>query len=461
MRILCISDTHVGAGYEHRSDALADTDAMFAQVLALIEQRQVDLCLHAGDVFHRAKPSPAEYLCFRRFCDGLASLGVPMVAVEGNGMHSAAQGQRSALELFESRWVRVSRSPEYITAFAGVAVCTLPVAALSRLAATRGSGDRAALGEEATDLLLATARDLFASAPDDRPRVLAGHQMVSGASLPSGLPVEQVGSVVLPLWALEEQGWDAIVLGDIHKPQELSEEMPVLYCGSPMTHDFGEADVAHGCWLLESDRHGDFVSAEFIPLEDRRFVTVDVDLTDSSNGRADSHEAERGLARLHAEGELDDQEPGMRARTPGPTGLRAEASRLASGENAETSQDPIGLSPAGPALDETDQIAAAIMEQAPLTDAVVRVRYKASEAQHRRVDHAALQRLVMDAGAHRLYGGIAWQPVSERRSRAEGLDESLGPLEALGLWLEAAEVPAAEGEALRGLLGGWIAEGAA
>ena len=100
MRILAISDTHVGCSYEHRQDALADTDAMFAQVLALVEERQIDLCLHAGDVFHRAKPSPAEYLCFRRFCDGLAALGVPMVAVEGNGMHSAAPGQRSASNTF-------------------------------------------------------------------------------------------------------------------------------------------------------------------------------------------------------------------------------------------------------------------------------------------------------------------------------------------------------------------------
>src|ERR1019366_3145593 len=90
------------------------------------------------------------------------------------------------------------------------------------------------------------------------------------------------------------------------------------------------------------------------------------------------------------------------------------------------------------ATDETDAIASSIAAEFPLADAVVRVRYRASEEQHRRVDQPALLRLLEDAGIHRLYGGLVWEPVRENRTRAEGLDESLPPLDSVALWMTAA-----------------------
>ena len=164
--------------------------------------------------------------------------------------------------------------------------------------------------------------------------------------------------------------------------------------------DFGESGDDHGCWILEFGDDRGASRTEFVPLADRRFVTVDVDLTD-------------GQSRLPA------------AATSGPE---------------ETDQSRRLLSP----------------QQFPLTDAVVRVRYRATEEQHRRVDHAALERLIADAGAHKLYGGIQWEPVREQQARAEGLDESLGPLDALALWLEAQNMNGAQGAALQALLGEWL-----
>jgi len=505
MKILAFSDLHLGAGQDHRADALADQSRVLEQIAALAYERNVDLILNAGDTFHRAKPAPAELHVFKRFCVALAALGIPMVAIGGNGMHDAAPGQKSALELFESPLVRVSRTPEMI-AFPsggpnqlGVAVCTLPAAALGHLAAAGNGVPRADLAERAVDLLLGCARQLYADAPDDQPRILLAHQMVSGASLPTGLPVEQVGSVVLPLWALEEQGWDAIVLGDIHKAQALAESeddyhAPIFYCGSPMTHDFGEADVPHGCWLLETSYDRDeqlSIRSSFQVLSGRRFVTVDVDLTQYSSVKgAASHTQEEG-PRSPTPGEVRPtlEAPGMRAPNP-------ESNRERSGEGAEHgraafgNQHPDFLLARGleeyppeselraastkrlfeplqdkldelkerilSGIDETDLIAAAIAAKFPLTDAVVRVRYRATEEQHRRVDHAALQRLVMDAGAHRLYGGVSWEPVRETRTRAAGLDESLPPLAAVDLWLAANTVDDGQAAALRALLGGWL-----
>jgi exonuclease SbcD len=429
-RILAFSDLHLGAGQDHRRDALADQEAILNQIADLAIERQDALVINAGDTFHRARPDPPALHVFKRFCARLAEAEIPMVALGGNGMHEAAPGQRSALELFESRWVRVSRTPELVTEFAGVAVATLPAASPNYLAAACGGGDRATLAEATVDLLLAAARDLYEAAPPDRPRILVAHQMVSGATLPTGLPVEQVGSVVLPLWALEEQGWDAVVLGDIHRSQVLSMAPFTAYCGSSMTLDFGEQSNDPGVWILE---FGDEMLSTFVPLSDRRFVTVDVDLTGevSEPGRA----VPSGSNTPPSGGSVErDSKPVLRSSMQRPTG---DSGSLTS-------------------LDETDLIAAAIATEFPLTDAVVRVRYKATEAQHRRVDQAALLRLLDDAGIHRLYGGLAWQPVREQRVRAEGLDEGLPPLVAVDLWLVANTVDGAQAEALRALLAGYL-----
>ena len=435
MRVLCFGDLHLGAGYEHRKDALADAEAILDQIVAIAIERGVSLILNAGDTFHRAKPEPAALHVFKRFCDQLADTGILMVALGGNGLHESAPGQKSALELFESRWVRVSRTPEYISEFAGVTVCTLPAATVGRLAAAQGSGDRAELNAQAVELLLRAARDLFATALEQTngPRILLAHQMVSGASLPTGLAVEQIGSVVLPVEKLERIGYDAIVLGDIHQMQALGNGYDItrhqpqaFYCGSPMCMDFGEADVPHGCWLLDVEVGGAIATP--ITLADRRFVTIDVDLTqepgvlipgwlprssaqDSSGEGAASHNAERGLARLHAEGVPERVPPGMRAPNP-----------------------------AGASLDETDILAAEIVAQGNglLRDAVVRVRYRATEEQHRRVDQPALLRLLEDAGVHRIYGGLQWLPVRESRTRSADLDETLAPLDSVALWMTAA-----------------------
>lgn len=407
-----MSDSHIGAGLEHRKDALTDTDAVLDQIIDRALEYRVDLLVHAGDLFHRNKPSPPELHVAKRFFDRLADEHIPSVLIHGNGSHSAALNIASAEELFASPWLIVSRRPEVISRNLGVSICTLPAVPMAQLVA-QGTADRDEVYAQATDLLLRTARDLYDEAPADRPRILLAHWAVSGASLPTGLPVDQLGEIVLPLWALEEIGYDAIVLGHIHKAQELAEG--IFYCGSPMCIDFGEANEPHGVTLLDVSpdvRGGGGEMTDFFALEDRRFVTIDCDLTEEPVSVMVSVENPRGLDEILSSGKID--------------------------------------------FDETDVIAGAIAAEFPLTDAIVRVRYRATEEHHRRIDHQALTRLLDDAGAHRVYGGIQWEPVRETRVRAAGVDvDTLSPMAALDLWIAATDVPEPAAGSLRAMLGGW------
>ena len=446
MRLLSLADTHIGSSYEHRKDALADTAAVLDQVVELAVDRGVSLVLHGGDVFHRTKPSPAELHVFKRFCDRLWHENIPLIAIHGNGAHEAAADDKSALQLFESDMVHVSRRAECINEIEGVSVCTLPATPLGRLVA-QGTTDRAEIGAQAVSLLLQSARDLYASAPVDRPRVLLGHWAVSGSRLPNGLPVDALSELVLPLAELETIGYDACLFGHIHVAEILNGmariniHPGVASVGSPMCHDFGEAGELHGCWILEfgEDRGAAW---EFVPLTDRRFVTVDVDLTDPLGA-----EPPNECPNCEGRGWI-----AYATHAPGCNGFCSEYGCPVQ-EQAQCEQ--CGGSSLG-SLDETDAIASSIAAEFPLTDAVVRVRYRATEEQHHRVDQSALLRLLDDAGIHRLYGGLAWEPVRENRTRAAGVDETLAPLDAVGLWLEAQSMNGAEGDALKTLTAAYL-----
>lgn len=411
-RFLVFSDLHLGASRDHRVDALADHRRALEQIVDTAREHDVDTVLFGGDAFHHWKPSPVEEHAFQAFTRALEAAGIPMVAVTGNTPHDIGSVDLpSALELFRSDWVRVSRHPEVVKAAGDVAICTLPSVPVSRLVAHQGGGDRGAIFELAASMLVGTARDLYDRVPAGWPSILLAHFSVSGSSLPTGLPVAGLHEPVLPLDALEEIGFDAIALGHIHAQQMFSSnplepKIPVFYPGPPMTLNFGDAGFEHGVYILDV---GDGpATTEFVPLTDRRFVTVTVDLTEA-------------LPMV----DLVD-----------PTG--AVVSRV------------IGL-------DETDIIAAAIAAEVfNLPDAVVRVKYRATEEQHRRIDHAALEGFLAEAGAHRLYGGIDWDPVRTTRARQEGLDESIEPLAAVGMWIDANSVDDAPGRALRDLTAGYL-----
>ena len=394
-RVLAFADLHLSAGASYSDDRLADQEAVLNQIVDLAARERVDLICAAGDLFHRPRPVPAALMVFRRFVDRLAHADIPCVAITGNASHDIESADRPcALDLFESRLFRVSRRPELITEFAGVAVATLPSVPVSRLVAGSESAERGPVFAQAAEALLAVARELREQA-GDRPCVLMGHWSVYGASLPNGLPVADLHEPILDIGALEAIGYDKMVFGHIHQPQPLT--LPGLawdrvargfYCGSPMPVDFGEANSKHGVWIVEPGSE----TMAFRPLDSRRFVTIDADL-------------------------------------------------------AALPQEP------GDMLDDTDYLAAHIAEHFPLTDAVVRLRYRCTEEQQRRVDLPAIKKLIADAGAHKLYQ-VAPEIVREDRARVAGVDENLSPQEALRAWVVANGLSDDQAARLRELMEG-------
>lgn len=382
-RVLIFSDLHLGGGANHRENALADHEAALEQILDLARDNRVDLILNGGDTYDRPNASLPAIHVWRRFTAKLEQAAIPMISVLGNSHDLAASDAETAVEIEQSALIRVSRHPEVITEFAGVAVCTLPSVPMGRLVAAQNGGDRTAIYQQAADGLIRVARGMLDTDPL-APTVLVGHWFLD-ALVPAGITLNEP---VLPAEELRRMGFDLVAFGHVHDARLIGDGslanalgIPVLSIGTPICLRFGEEHVPHGVWLVDLDQEG-VTNLTHVPLPDRLFVTVDVDLT-KDMGFVDS-------------------------------------------------------------VDETDMIASSVATEFGfdgngLDGAIVRVRYRASEAQHRRVDQNAVRRLIVDAGG-RCYQ-IDPDIIREARTRAVGVDESLDPLAAVAAWCDANEIP--------------------
>lgn len=285
MRIIATADLQLGAGAGYLPVAygpgsrLDDHQRAWIRVVELAIEHDAAAIIVAGDVFEEKRPGPTAYRSFQAGISLARSHGIPVVIVAGNHDVRSAD-ETTAIEVFydfEHR-VFVHRTPATGYLGDGVHYAVLPWTTMGGLAALRGGGDRDLLHAEAGELLVEVAAGLREQIRQTGARhaILIAHWAVSGAAMPTGISSDELREVVIPTHLLDEQGWDAIVLGHIHRGQFVTEDVlrPAFYCGSPLPCDFGEAGYAHGAWLL--DLGGEHAFASCLPIESRPFVTLDV-----------------------------------------------------------------------------------------------------------------------------------------------------------------------------------------
>lgn len=287
-RFLCVGDLHLDKGGRYGrlpGERLAEQETVWARILELAREHHVDAVLFAGDAFEKRHPSTDALLAFERpLVEHQRARGCRVIAIPGNHDRSGVS-DFCALDVFaEAGLIALRSRPDCSLLTAdGPAIACLPWAPVSRIvAAYDGALDRDDVNVLAAELLVESARELRTCVSG--PAVLLTHFSLSGAALPGGVLTDQLREPVLPIEALEALGFDAIVAGHIHKAQPLGslapddELMPIFYTGSPMPLDFGEGGYPHGVWLLEQNVSS--WNTTFLPIESRRFVTLDESLTE-------------------------------------------------------------------------------------------------------------------------------------------------------------------------------------
>jgi len=263
-RFLLIGDVHLRTD-ENTDDTVGALE--FAEKLAV--DRRVDAILFAGDIYEKAS-TPHERAMFAVLLD---LLPVPIYGVRGN--HDAHED----LDLFNhipgNTWAEI---PAIVEA-GRVDLLLVPWPDRSYLASnghTGEAGDRA--GSAA---LAAMLRGMVATRQSpDRPLVVLAHLQVLGAISSSAQPL--IGKAIeATLGDLQDLGAAAIVLGHVHKPQQLAPN--IEYIGSLTVHDFGEEAEEKRVGILTIDDEG-AATWEWIPVPCRHWHTVEARLVPHATG---------------------------------------------------------------------------------------------------------------------------------------------------------------------------------
>lgn len=313
IRILHFADLHIGMENYGKLDPATGISSRIRdfldrldEVSAYARDHDADLVLFAGDAFKTRDPDPTQQREFARRIKQMAERA-PVLMLVGNHDVPGVAARATSVDIFStlevpnvivgrtpgSRVVETKRGPVFLA--------WMPFPVRSRLLTRddhRGGSiedlDRA-LEAIVHDALAEFARQAAAHA---RPRVLAGHFSVSGATFGSERSVMAGRDLVIAKSVLADPAWDYVALGHIHKHQNLTANEaseqgaggegripPVVYSGSLERIDFGEKDEPKGfCWI---NLARGATTWEFVRVRARPFHWLEV----NARGQADPTQA--------------------------------------------------------------------------------------------------------------------------------------------------------------------------
>ncbi|GAC1494048.1 MAG: exonuclease subunit SbcD [Chamaesiphon sp.] len=296
IKILHLSDTHVGSGFQHGTinpeTGLNTRLEDFVKTLSMCIDRAiaepVDLVLFGGDAFPDATPPPYVQQALAGQFHRLVDAQIPTVLLVGNhDQHSQGQGGAS-LCIYRTLGVPGFVVGDTITTHhiqtrnGLVQVITLPWLTRSTLL-TRPETERLSLTEInklLIDRLEPVLEGEIRRLDPEVPTVLLGHLMADKASLGAERFLAVGKGFTIPLSLLTRSCFDYVALGHVHRHQNLnkSNNPPIIYPGSIERVDFSEEKEDKGFVLVQIEKGN--VQWEFCPLPVRPFCTIDVDVSE-------------------------------------------------------------------------------------------------------------------------------------------------------------------------------------
>lgn len=305
MKILHLSDIHLGSSFVHGKTnpetGLNTRFEDFVHCLSICIDRaiddKVDLVLFGGDAFPDSTPAPYIQSAFaRQFCR-LVEAQIPTVLLVGNhDQHSHIQGQGTAsLSIYDTLGVPNFIVGEKIethlinTKSGQIQVITLPWVTRSILLTKPETEGLSA--EEINKLLIQKIEPVLEAQirklNKEIPTILLAHVMAEKANLGAERFLAVGKGFQMPLSILARPELDYVALGHVHKHQNLNKKNnpPVVYAGSIDRVDFSEEKEEKGYVLININNHK--VDWEFCCLPARAFVTIQVDISESSQPQTD------------------------------------------------------------------------------------------------------------------------------------------------------------------------------
>ncbi|MDR3240003.1 MAG: exonuclease subunit SbcD [Clostridiales bacterium] len=258
MRILHTSDWHLGKHLEMYS-RLPEQEEFIGELVEIVESRQVDLILIAGDVYDTANPpAEAEHLFYRsllRLSDGGRR---PVVVIAGN--HDSPERLAAAGTLaaqigvfiiglqrnFADGALELSLNGETAV------ILTMPYPSEKRLNEVfAGQNQQEELQKSYSEKIGGMFTRLSEKYRDDTINLAMGHFYVRGGeSSGSEREIQLGGSYAVDPAALPSKA-QYIAMGHLHRPQSVAGTKRAFYSGSPIQYSKSEIGYAKCVYLAE------------------------------------------------------------------------------------------------------------------------------------------------------------------------------------------------------------------
>ncbi len=288
IRLIHFSDLHLGVESHGPLDPKTGLPARvkdfvdrFDHVVDYALKNEADVVLFCGDAYKGRNPLPTYEREFASRIKKLAEAGIRVLLVGGNHDLPENPYKASSLDIFKALEVPnvyVFRRPDVVkldTRHGPLQVAVVPYPPRSYINALTAEGEAFSIEGEITALVNRLDPDI--------PSVLAGHFKVIGARYGSEAGLILGEELEIPRSVLLSGPWDYVALGHIHCFQDLNPGgyPPVVYSGSLERINFSEEKEEKG-FVDVSIKKGK-TSYTFIPVEARRFLTIEADLRGESD----------------------------------------------------------------------------------------------------------------------------------------------------------------------------------
>ena len=271
MKLLHVSDLHLGKSLGD-FDLIEDQKYILEQILKIVETKEIDGILIAGDVYDKAIPSEAATKLLDWFLSSLAERKVNTFMISGN--HDSDERLNFGSNLFEKNGIFISAVFEgalyrrcVTDEFGDVCMYLLPFVKASQV--------RHFFPDEKIESYDDAVKVIINHADVDTSKrnILVAHQFVAGKSKDPHLGGSE-GTAAQSVGLVEKIGYDCfddfdyVALGHIHSPQKIERET-IRYAGSMLKYSLSEAANDKSVPLITLGEKGD-VDVELIPLHPMR-----------------------------------------------------------------------------------------------------------------------------------------------------------------------------------------------
>lgn len=278
MKIGIIGDTHFGAGFNlGRTDPitqlnsrLLDFSNTFNNIIDEFVKRNVKLVAITGDIYEARHPTPVQLSMFSKCIQRAVSHDMKVIMVVGNHDQQRTIAT-TTIDIYNVL------NLDKIVAFPNMDVYTIDENDKQTHLIMMPYRDRrmmvgATTNNEAIDKIRTEVKNLTSGLKGSK--IAIGHFMIDKAITGETSEVFSISELVLPLDIFS--GFDAVMMGHVHKHDVLSKNPLIMYVGSMEKITFGEKNHTKVAVVIDTD---DITKTEIIKTKVRDLFEMDFDYT--------------------------------------------------------------------------------------------------------------------------------------------------------------------------------------